>query len=83
MDASELAVLTIIGIFLWYISNVIYSIYFSPLKDIPSPLIFQFFPLYLDYRFAVGNSAQLLHQHHLQRGKVFRVGWRRVVFVDP
>ncbi|KAJ9059184.1 hypothetical protein DSO57_1005106 [Entomophthora muscae] len=66
----------------WWIYNVAYSIFFSPLREIPSPLVFQLFPLYHKYLLGNGSAPFVCHKYYLRYGPVFRVGWRRVLFVD-
>lgn len=66
----------------WWAVNVIYAVFFSPLRDIPSPLVFQVFPVYLQIRMALGDAPFVVHGYYLAYGPVFRMGWRLVFFVD-
>ncbi|KAJ9052992.1 hypothetical protein DSO57_1028582 [Entomophthora muscae] len=67
---------------LWWAANVVYSLLFSPLRHLPSPAIFQLCPLYYQYLAARGDAPFRLLHYHLCYGKVFRIGWNYVVFVD-
>ncbi|KAI0229473.1 hypothetical protein L0F63_003954, partial [Massospora cicadina] len=53
-----------------------------PLKDIPSPLVFQLVPIYYHFSMATGDTTFLLFQYHLAYGPVFRAGWKYVMFVN-
>lgn len=72
----------VIVILLGWLARVIYSLYFSQLKQVPSPLIFQLFPIYYKYLLARGTSPYVIHQYYEKYGPVFRVGWNTVLFVD-
>ncbi|KAJ9054847.1 hypothetical protein DSO57_1010036 [Entomophthora muscae] len=75
--------LLILGVLIWWAGNVVYSLFFSPLKDIPGPLLLQVFPLYYRFRLGRGESAFLFEDYHQIYGPVFRIGWHYVVFTDP
>ncbi|KAJ9072393.1 hypothetical protein DSO57_1028038 [Entomophthora muscae] len=77
-----LAIVSLLLFVAWWICSVVYSIFFSPLKDIPSPLIFQILPIYYHISVATGTSTFLLFHYHLAYGPVFRVGWNYVMFVN-
>ncbi|KAJ9054851.1 hypothetical protein DSO57_1010038 [Entomophthora muscae] len=66
----------------WWLGNVVYSLFFSPLRHLPSPLIFQVFPIYLQIRMAMGDAPFMVHAYYLKYGPVFRMGWKLVFFVD-
>ncbi|KAI0218423.1 hypothetical protein L0F63_005710 [Massospora cicadina] len=81
MLVNMILLLALLGVGYW-LCNVIYSILLSPLRHLPSPLIYQLFPTYYHIRLAMGDSPQVIHACFLKYGKVFRVGWDRVLFVD-
>ncbi|KAJ9083618.1 hypothetical protein DSO57_1032874 [Entomophthora muscae] len=70
------------AVVIWWGWNVVYSVWLSPLREIPSPLELQLLPLLFDASVARGNSHLLLHKYHLRYGPVFRIGWKKVIFVD-
>ncbi|KAJ9083623.1 hypothetical protein DSO57_1032879 [Entomophthora muscae] len=67
----------------WWAYNVVNSIWFGPLRDIPSPLVLQLFPILFDVTAARGVAPFLLEKYHLKYGPVFRIGWTKVICVDP
>lgn len=73
--------IVLIGLAYWAY-KVIYSVYFSPLKDIPGPFILQVFPFYFSITLALGNNHELLLDWHLKYGRMFRGGWDVVIFAD-
>ncbi|KAJ9063534.1 hypothetical protein DSO57_1000112 [Entomophthora muscae] len=75
-----LALLTV-PVALWAL-KVVHSIWFSQLRHIPSPLVFQAFPIYFKFIMARGQGPVVLHRYHELYGTVFRVGWSTVIFVD-
>ncbi|KAJ9053293.1 hypothetical protein DSO57_1025765 [Entomophthora muscae] len=75
--------LLILGVLLWWAGNVVYSLFFSPLRDIPGPLLLQIFPLYYRLQVGKGQSAILLEEYHQAYGPAFRIGWHYVAFADP
>ncbi|KAI0236828.1 hypothetical protein L0F63_001480 [Massospora cicadina] len=58
------------------------SLLIGPLKEIPSPLVFQLFPIYYKYILARGDGPFIIHEYHQVYGPTMRVGWDTVLFVD-
>ncbi|KAJ9063455.1 hypothetical protein DSO57_1000045 [Entomophthora muscae] len=56
--------------------------FFSELRAVPSPLVFQLFPIYYKYILARGHGPFVIHDYYEKYGPVFRVGWGTVLFVD-
>ncbi|KAJ9054844.1 hypothetical protein DSO57_1010033 [Entomophthora muscae] len=75
--------LLIVVVLCWWAGNVVYSLFFSPLRDIPGPLLLQIFPLYHRLQVGKGQSTFLFEKYHQVYGPVFRIGWYYVVFTDP
>ncbi|KAI0238958.1 hypothetical protein L0F63_005025, partial [Massospora cicadina] len=67
---------------LWWVWQVSYSVFLSPLRNMPSPWVFQLFPIYFYVHVALGDSHLFLHHYFLKYGPVFRAGWKLVLFVD-
>ncbi|KAJ9057536.1 hypothetical protein DSO57_1021745 [Entomophthora muscae] len=78
----NLAVLIVGFLVALWLSNVVYSVYVSPLKTIPSPFLLQLFPILLHLSALRGKRHEFVHQYHLKYGPIFRAGWRLIVIAD-
>ncbi|KAJ9079021.1 hypothetical protein DSO57_1000656 [Entomophthora muscae] len=76
-------IVILISVLVLWACKVIYSMYFSPLRSIPGPLLLQVFPIYHSITLALGTNHLLLLKYHLSYGPIFRTGWDSVVCVDP
>ncbi|KAJ9063552.1 hypothetical protein DSO57_1000127 [Entomophthora muscae] len=72
----------VLAVLLWWAWHVCYSVFLSPLRHVPSPWVFQVFPVYFYLHLAKGDTPQFLHHYFLKYGPVFRAGWNFVLFVD-
>ncbi|KAI9292486.1 cytochrome P450 [Neoconidiobolus thromboides FSU 785] len=68
--------------FLYYISQIVYQLFFSKLKDIPGPLISVLFPGYFFILRVLGVMPFIVNQYHELYGPVIRIGWNMVLFSD-
>ncbi|KAJ9088946.1 hypothetical protein DSO57_1017888 [Entomophthora muscae] len=74
--------LVIAGVTYWAY-NVYHSLFLSPLKDIPGPLILQIFPFYKGIaRFQGLEHSEEVYYHEVY-GPTVRLGWNRVIFASP
>ncbi|KAI9296055.1 cytochrome P450 [Neoconidiobolus thromboides FSU 785] len=58
----------------YYIYNVIYSLYFCPLRKVPGPLIVHFFPIYYKLTILNGTVHQYVLNLHRKYGQIVRTG---------
>ncbi|KAI9298435.1 cytochrome P450 [Neoconidiobolus thromboides FSU 785] len=70
----------IFSYFIYWSYNVIYSIFFSPLRKIPGPLIYQFFPIIFQYYMWKGTGHKVIFELHKKYGSVVRLGRIAVSF---
>ncbi|KAI9292790.1 cytochrome P450 [Neoconidiobolus thromboides FSU 785] len=60
--------------------NVIHSLFITPLRKLPGPLLYQLFPIIIYYHIILGKGHILIYNLHKQYGSVVRVGWSMVSF---
>ncbi|KAJ9058875.1 hypothetical protein DSO57_1007813 [Entomophthora muscae] len=76
------AVGLLVSVVCWWVYNVCYSLFFSPLRNIPGPLVLQLFPVYeLLFRMA-GTFNWKEREYLIAYGGVYRKGWRKVIFAS-
>lgn len=76
-------VLAIASALLFLIYNVIYNIYFHPLKDVPGPFFAKVSDFHLLGTFLRGNQHEEQMQFHEKYGPIVRVGTNLVIVNDP
>ncbi|KAJ9068564.1 hypothetical protein DSO57_1027409 [Entomophthora muscae] len=79
---EKVAGLVVLALLLRWGYGVVYSIFFSPLRNIPGPFLLQLIPFYDRLVLIAGKLPWLERKYHAQFGPVYRKGWNMVQVVS-
>ncbi|KAI9298337.1 cytochrome P450 [Neoconidiobolus thromboides FSU 785] len=80
LKLSTLLFCAAIAVLSYWIYNVIYNLFFSPLSKIPGPLIHQIFPSYFRIFTFSGDMHTYIRDLHEKYGEAVRLNWNSVSF---
>ena len=82
INLAPMPVGVVTAFFAFYIGSFVYSLFFSPLAQIPGPLICRWTPLWTYYHSYVGDECTRIDDLHKRYGPVVRIAPNEVVIAD-